>query len=88
MFGFFVNGNFEGVWGNRPNDEFFDNTCVSLDWEKSQTTLVYYLKHREKPEHNYQYFIDKVIERDLEGNITKEINSEIYVLNGVKQKFC
>ena len=98
MFGFFVDGEFKGMWGNKVGDIFYNNTVQKLRWDITKTVLVYYPDHREKRgSFEYTYTLQKVIEKEVikdeQGNIlseaiTNEINSELFAENGLLHKAC
>jgi hypothetical protein len=104
MFGFFLNGEFQGFWSNKVGDKFFDLTCAKMKWPLSATTLVYYsdlsesdLTHAEPTEDSVKVYREETIEGEGgEGEavystqkvLVKTIQGDKFVLNGVILKPC
>lgn len=88
MFAFFLDGVFKGIWGNKEGDVFYENTCKSLRWDKTKAVLVFYPDHFEVEGNLYEYSIEKVVEKNPEGIILKEIMAEIWAENGLLHRAC
>lgn len=90
MFGFFLDGEFKGAWGNSIGDIFYVNTCDSLEWDITKTKLVHYdVKRSEMRESfSHEFTESALILKDEQGNVIKTIPSELFAENGLLHKAC
>lgn len=94
MFGFFVNDEPSGIWGNEVGDIFFDMTCAARQWAPSQVDLNYYSGI---VDHDHFDFNEKKlrlykVDRDEDGKqvkiLIKEIEPDSFVVKGLMIKPC
>lgn len=90
MFAFFVNGEFKGIWGNKVGDIFYNNTIEKLEWDITQTKLVWYevKKSEMKSAFAHEFYETHLLLRNELGEIIKEIPSELFAENGLLHKAC
>jgi len=74
MFGFFVNGEFEGFWSNRVGDIFAQNTIQKMGWALSTVTVVHYSGLKESELQLAEPTIDEV--RVYSGTINEYVNED------------
>jgi len=98
MFAFFKNGTFFDFWGNTPGDGFVDLTILKMGWNSEEITLRRYDIPVRRPEFfKFEENGDLTIQelQTIPGDPPTEelvdiqtIASELYVLNGVKERPC
>jgi hypothetical protein len=90
MFGFFVDGEFKGMWGNKIGDIFYNATVEKLEWDITKTVLVHYdVKNSEmRIAFFHEFFPNELVLKDELGNIIKTIPAELFAENGLLHKAC
>jgi len=100
MFCFLLDGVFVGLWGNKFGDIFFENTCRSMKWDRSKTSLYYFENFIESNtvenvfefENGKMVFYTAIKDADGavvgKGDVEFELVGELFVDNGLLIKAC